>query len=293
MRPLIFTLLRWVVVEWIEVLSTEQEKFNELANKLNVNPLATEDCLHRDQRPKLDDYESHQLLVWFLFADSRIYEIQFIIFQDQLVVVPHDPPPVGKTWGEYLKIQSHHRDVWHLLYQALDRATDITWQEIRKLFAQVDEFEQEMFKTNFSPQALLLVKKQLNQIDFSIGHLSSLAKQLQNLCSLEGDIAWKLRDLFDHCERIYRSIGFYRSQIATTIELFWGLQANRTNNQIKKLSLLASIAVPLTFWASFWGMNFEFIPFSSPKLFFIAISLMGLSVVVTFWLLIRKGYWND
>ncbi len=288
-----YTLQGIAVVKLMEVLSTEKVRLSEFANELGVHPLALEDCLHRDQRPKLDDYETHQLLVWFLFAGGRIHEIQFLIFKDNLLVVPHEPPPEGNSWAEYLKITNHQRDVWHLLYQALDKATDITWQELRALFNHVDEFEQEMFKKNFSPQALLLVKKQLNQIDFSIGHLSSVAKQLQNLCNPEGDLRWKLRDLFDHCERAYRSIALYRSQIATTIELFWGLQTNRTNKQIKKLSLLASIAVPLTFWASFWGMNFEFIPFSSPILFFVALALMAISVGATFWLLVRKGYWDD
>lgn len=279
--------------KWTEVLSSDSEVLNALADELGVHPLALEDCLHRDQRPKLDDYESHQLLVWFMIAKGKIYEIQFLIFKEQLVVVPHDRPPEGKNWREFLKIGNHHKDVWHLLYQALDRATDVSWSEIRILFGEVDEFEQQMFKTDISPQSLLLLKKQLNQIDFSIGHLSSVTKQLQNLCNPSDDLKWKFRDLFDHCERIYSSLSYYRSQIATTIELFWGLQTNRTNKQIKKLSLLASIAVPLTFWSSFWGMNFEFIPFSSSKLFLIAVGLMIVSAGLAFWLLARKGYFSD
>lgn len=281
------------MTRWTEVLSTDSHVLSELANKLGLHPLALEDCLHRDQRPKLDEYETHQLLVWFLLAKGKIYEIQFLIFKDQLVIVPHEAPPEGATWGEYLRITDQHKDVWHLLYYVLDRATDVTWKEIRELFAEVDEFEQEMFKKEFSPQTLMLVKKQLNQIDFSIGHLSSVVQQLQNLCNPTGDLNWKLRDLFDHCERIYRSIALYRSQIATTIELFWGLQANRTNKQIKKLSLLASISVPLTFWSSFWGMNFDFIPFSDSRLFFVAMGLMAASIFVTTWLLIKKGYLVD
>ncbi len=280
------------MVKWTEVLSSDTDVLTSLAKELGANPLALEDCQHRDQRPKLDDYENHQLLVWFLFAKGRIYELQFLIFKDHLVVVPHEPPPDEKTWAEYLKINLHHKDVWHLLYNSIDRATDITWQELRLLFGHVDESEQKMFKTDFNPQTLLVLKKQLNQIDFSIGHLSSVATQLQNFCNPTDDLKWKLRDLFDHCERTFRSISLYRSQIATTIELFWGLQANRTNKQIKKLSLLASITVPLTFWSSFWGMNFEFIPFASPTLFFVAMGLMLISVGVAFWLLIRKGYWN-
>lgn len=280
------------MLKWKEILSTDAAALSALGVEYSVNPLAIEDCLHRDQRPKLDDYEGHQLLVWFLLANERIYEIQFLIFSDQLIVVPHEAPPEGKTWEQYLGVIGQHKDVWHLLYSALDKATDITWREIRKVFSYVDNFEQKMFGREFDPQKLLLVKKKLNQIDYSIGHLASVTKQLQNLCQPTGDLNWKWRDLFDHCERIDRSIDLYRAQVGTTIELYWGLQANRTNLQIKKLSLLASIAVPMTFWSSFWGMNFELIPFSSPTLFYSAIGIMVSSVALTFWLLVRKGYWS-
>ena len=121
----------------------------------------------------------------------------------------------------------------------------------------------------------------------------NFTKQLQNLSNPKGDLKWKLRDLHDHCERITQSISLYRSQIATAIELYWGLQANKTNNQIKKLSLLASITVPLTFWASFWGMNFEFIPFADPNLFYAALAIMLTSVALAVWFLVKKGYWAD
>ena len=278
---------------WNEVLSTDVEALKRIGETCNVNPLALEDCFHRDQRPKLDDYETHQLLVWFMMSKSKIYELQFLIFPEQLIMVPHENPPNSASWKEYLKLSDGHKDVWHLLYQALDRATDITWQEIRDLFDQIDEFEDTMFAREVHPQSLLSLKKQFNHIDYSIGHLSSVTKQLQNLSQPKGDLRWKLRDLHDHCERITQSISLYRSQIATAIELYWGLQANKTNNQIKKLSLLASIAVPLTFWGSFWGMNFQAIPYHDSNLFYVAIGIMLVSVLMTVWFLVKKGYWAD
>lgn len=281
-----------MAVSWNEILSTDLEKLNETARALQVHPLALEDCIHRDQRPKLDDYDHHQLLVWFMLAKDEVHELQFLIFPDQLILVTHQSPPEGTSWFDFLRLSSQTKDVWHLLYTALDHATDITWGELRKLLTQVDTFEQRLFTDSFHPQSLLLVKNELNEVDFSIGHLSSVARQLQNLCHPKDDLNWKLRDLFDHCERINRSIELYRAQIATTIEMYWGLQANKTDRQVKKLTILASISVPLTFWSSFWGMNFEVIPFKQPGLFFVALVLMALSVVATVWLLIRKGYWD-
>ncbi len=279
-------------MQWKEILSTDQEAMDQFAKEFQVHPLALEDCLHRDQRPKLDDYDTHQFLVWFIFAKNRLYEMQFLIFKDYLVAIPHESPPGGGTWHEYLKISDDHKDIWHFLYHVLDHATDHTWRELRQLFMEVDQFEQQLFQKEVHPQSLLKLKKQLNQMDYSVGHLTSVTEQIQKLCQPSGDLAWKFRDLADHCEKIYRSINLYRSQIVTTIELFWGLQANKTNRQIKKLTLLASISVPLTFWCSFWGMNFQAIPFDSPQLFGIAMGLMAITVIVTLWVLVRRGYWD-
>lgn len=88
------------MIKWSEIYSTDTAGLSELAAKLKVHQLALEDCYQRDQRPKLDDFENHQFLVWFLLAGGKIYEIQFLIFPDQLVVVPHDPPPSGESWAE-------------------------------------------------------------------------------------------------------------------------------------------------------------------------------------------------
>ena len=282
------------MIQWIEALSNDEAFLKKLGADFMVHPLALEDCFNRDQRPKLDDYSTHQFLVWFMFHKNKVYEVQFIIFPDKLIAVPHEQPPEGLAWSEFLKMGKidSYRDVWHLLYATLDKMTDITWQEVRSLYLYVDEMEQQMFKKGINPESLLKLKKKLNRFDYTLGHLSSVVQQLRNLIKPTGDLNWKLRDLSDHCERIYASVTSYRSQISTTIELFWGLQANKTNHQIKKLSLLASIAVPLSFWSSFWGMNFEIIPFNSPELFYVALLIMLASVATTSWLLIRKGYWN-
>jgi magnesium transporter len=280
-------------VKWSEISSEDIAAISNLAAELHVHPLAIEDCIHRNQRPKLEDFGNHQFLVWFTILKGEICEIQFIIFPHHVIMVYHDKPPERDTWFDYFKLTDHRKDVWHLIYHALDGATDATWAEIRTLFSQVDDFEDRMFKEECDPQVLLNLKKRINRVEFSIGLLASVAEQLRNFCQSKDDLNWKLRDLHDHCERIDRSLELYRGQVTTTIELFWGHKANLTNRHIKKLTVLASISVPLTFWSSFWGMNFEAIPFHSAHLFAVALFLMALSVGGTFALLVKKGYWSD
>lgn len=279
--------------KWIEVQSSQTKDIETIGKSLGLHALAAEDCINRDQRPKLEDYGTHQFLVWFMIYNSELYEIQFAIFSDTILVVPHELPPRGATWKEFLNVSDQHIDTRHMLYMALDRITDVSWSEVKRLFMEAEALEEKVFSAEYDPRVILDLKKRLLLIDYSMGHLPSLVKQLQNFFQPTDDLNWKFRDLHDHCERIYRSISLYRSQIATTIELFWGFQAHKTNTHIKKLSLLASIAVPMTFWASFWGMNFESIPFRSEALFISAIAVMVGSVVLSTWYLKRKGYWND
>ena len=47
------------MVQWIEVKSDSPE-LRDLAVQYELHPLALEDCLHRDQRPKLDDPKPSQ-----------------------------------------------------------------------------------------------------------------------------------------------------------------------------------------------------------------------------------------
>ncbi|MEK6772935.1 MAG: CorA family divalent cation transporter [Bdellovibrionota bacterium] len=280
--------------KWLEIRSDNISELERVSKEFNIHPLVLEDCINRNQRPKLEDFGTHQFLVWFMMAEGSIYEIQFIIFPDFILIVPHESPPNGQlTWKEYFKLQDSHQDVWHQLYHALDHATDITWNEVKNLFLKVDDFEEQIFQTGSDPQSILALKKHLIKVDYSMGHLTSVVTQLQDFSRSKTDLNWKLRDLHDHCERVFRSISLCRSQITATIELFWGYQSHKLNKHIKNLSLLASVAVPLTFWASFWGMNFEAIPFHSNQLFLLALFLMFGSVAFTAWFLKKQGYWND
>ena len=281
------------MVQWLEIQSSNVVELEKAAKEFNIHPLAMEDCFHRDQRSKIEDFQSHQFLVWFVMASSKLYEIQFIIHPTAIVMVPHDPPPTGNTWKEFFNFHENQMDVWHMLYHVLDRATDITWAEVRGLFAKIDAFEEQIFDSDCNPQSIMALKKHLIHVDYSIGHLPSVVQQLQNFCRPSDDLTWKLRDLHDHCERIYQNIALYRSQIDTAIDLFWGHQSYKINKHIKKITLLASIALPLTFWCSFWGMNFAAIPFHSHYFFFLALGLMVGSVILVAYFLKKKGYWQD
>jgi len=279
-------------MKWIELSTLDKENVLQVLTELKVHPLTIEDCLNQGQRAKLEEYDSHQFLVWFMLANDQVFELQFIIFPDSLILVTHGEPPDGGTWQNYLKVETLRcRDMIHLLYNVLDRATDKTSLELRAISALIDSFEDKMFESSVEPRSVLALRKILSQCEFSIGHLPSLTKQMQNLYQFKDDLKWRIRDLHDHCERNKDWIEAQGEHITHAIDLYWGLESNRTNAQIKKLSLIASISIPMTFWASFWGMNFQAIPYESVHFFELAIGVMILSCLSVYLFLRKKGYW--
>ena len=281
------------MINWIELQSSNTADLAKYAEQFSLHPYILNDCIKKDLRPKIEDYESHQYLVWFMYLQGQMYEMQFVVTGDTLILITHEMPLGIKSWKDHFQLDINQKNIWHLVHQALDRSTHSTWNELLSLFSKIETFEEKIFKSKSDPQMILNIKKKLVKLDYPLGHLASVVKQLQNFCKPKDDLNWKLRDLHDHSERISRSITQYRAQVVTAIELFWGYQAQRTNKHIKKLSLLASVTVPLTFWTSFWGMNFTAIPFDSKNLFAGAVLIMVASIGIAFWILKSRGYWSD
>ncbi len=282
-------------MQWLEISSTNTQELQKLAGELSIHPLALEDCFHRDQRAKLEDYGNHQFLVWFMATQNKIYELQFLIFPDRILFVPHDVPPGGiPTWKDFFQLTDERmKDVATTIFLALDKATDISFVELRVFIGKIEAFEQKLLKGNTDLKTILPIKKKLASFELYMGHLPLISQQLQGTFQLKNDLRWRYRDLRDHCQRLHESVIFQQTQIISSFELHWAMAAQKTNLQIKKLTLLASISVPTTFWASFWGMNFQALPFDNPYFFAFAMFIMIATAVGTYFFLRYRGYWSD
>ena len=249
-----------------------------------------EDCLHSNQRSKFEDFGNHQLLVWFVYVQGDIYEFEFVIFPKLVLIVSNAAAPHGQSWKSYLGITGQHTDPWMLLYQALDRGVELSETSINPLFKAIGEFEDLVLKqSSANLETLIRLKLQLGQAEFALSSLASVVGQWQEFLKPKDQLQWKMRDLWDHCTRLHQALIFHRQQISSSMDMYWGFTAMRTNEQVKKLSTIATIFLPLAFWTSFWGMNFEAIPFREPWLLGLALSVMPISISLIYFLFKKKG----
>src|SRR6266487_2224760 len=48
---------------WVDVVNASKEELARMGEEFNIHPLALEDCTHRHQRPKVEEYPGQALVV--------------------------------------------------------------------------------------------------------------------------------------------------------------------------------------------------------------------------------------
>lgn len=100
-----------------------------------------------------------------------------------------------------------------------------------------------------------------------------------------------LRDTYDHCVQTAEVIEMYRDMATGLMNTYLSSIANRTNEVMKVLTIMASIFIPLTFMAGIYGMNFDHMPELHVRWAYPAIWIaMGVTASAMLWFFWRKGW---
>jgi magnesium transporter len=101
------------------------------------------------------------------------------------------------------------------------------------------------------------------------------------------------RDVHDHLVRAFEVIDSYRDLVANTLDAYLATISNRLGQVMKQLTLIATIFMPLSFLAGFFGMNFTGIPFNRSWLLGVVLAMMvGLPVAMLLFFA-RRGWLTD
>jgi magnesium transporter len=99
------------------------------------------------------------------------------------------------------------------------------------------------------------------------------------------------RDVYDHVVQIVDTIETLREMVAASLDIYLSSVSYRLNAVMRVLTVITTIFMPLSFIASIYGMNFEYMPeLKSPwgyPLTLGAMALVGVGMLVLF----RKKRW--
>lgn len=294
----------WAAVRWIDVVGLDDpEVVDALAAKYELHPLAIEDLLSHDQRPKLDAYggagtgTNARLFVTaraLHLTDGRLDSSAVSIFLGHTTVLTFQARPTGVfepirhrlgVRGARLRLN----DASFLTYALLDAAVDGAFPMMEHLDDELDRLETTVVE-HAEPSVLgeiQALKRQLATLRWSVWPLREVVGALQrdpHECMSETTKVY-LHDLYDHIVQVMEILETYRERAGDLSESYRSAVSFRLNEVMKVLTIIGTIFIPLTFLAGVYGMNFEHFPeldetWAYPAFWGVSVAVVGAMVAM-------------
>ncbi|KAA5541940.1 magnesium/cobalt transporter CorA [Roseiconus nitratireducens] len=291
-------------VSWIDVQGFgDRSVMREIGAMFDLHPLLLEDVVNVPQRPKTESYGDHLLIVVRMVSldDETRIEME----QVSMILSKHYLITFQERYGDVLdpvrrRIRSGKGMIRklgsdYLAYAIADTIIDGYYPALESIGDRLESLESEVIY-NPSPEVLAELNAMKNQL---INLRRAIWPQREAVNSLvrgdhaviSKDVGVYLRDTYDHCVQTSEVAEMYREMVTGLMNTYLSAIANRTNEVMKVLTIMASIFIPLTFMAGIYGMNFEHMPelhyrWAYPSLV-IAMTVTAAGMLIYFY---RKGW---
>lgn len=266
---------------WIDITNITKKEAELMKTAFGLHPLTVEDLFHTNTRVKIEEFKNYLFCVFYSLQknkNSRLIELDFILGEN-FIITNHQKEIVSfsNLKNNKEKVADLFKEgVDFIFHKLLDDEVDHYLPVLEDIDEQIGDIEEEITK---KPRPKLL-KKVLELKRKIIFIKKSAFPQRENISSLTKNdyrfISKKaipyFRDIYDHSIRVFDSIENCREAAANSFDVYMSAVSNSMNEVMKVLSIIATIALPLTVISGIWGTNFRMLP--------------GLGVAYGFWLMI-------
>ena len=280
---------------WLDVSAPTEADLAWLADAYGFHPLAIEDCREFNQRAKVESYGDYLFLSLTTTTrrngDLIPQEMECFLGSDYLITVHREP----------LAAIEAVRERWHggarpdfLLYLITDHMVDVYFPMLDEMEDEIDELEDQILQnaTQATMHRIFALKQQL----VFLRKITAPMRDLMNALAgtrygmIDAQTALYFRDAFDHLIRIYDLIETSRDLLGNVLDAYLSTVSNRLNEVVKRLTLFATIFMPISFLVGFGGMNFQQLPFDKPIAFAAMLGLIAVFPATMLVYYFRKGW---
>jgi magnesium transporter len=286
---------------WYELESATDPRLDELAKQYNLHPLHVEDCRSDNERVKVDTAPHYTFAVFKPVhlegspAVPTFATIDIFAGKDFLITIADPKSPSTSEALARARRDGSDDNPGQLLYLILDTIVDLYFPAIDHFDDSIDDLEDTVFDSP-SPevlQSVFAIKHDLIDLRRVLVNTRDASLHLQRDPGsiIDAEHQPYVRDIYDHVARLLDSVETQRDLLNNTLDIYLSSVANRTNEVMKVLTVLGTIALPVIAISGIYGMNLKGLPFeNSPHgAFYVG----GFTVVCTALLLVvlRKLKW--
>lgn len=268
---------------WVHASELEDAEETPFRDRFGIHPLAVEDVLDKQTRPKTEEFETHTFVLMKTARLSQRDEVEFhkevqtqsvglFIGDDWLVTMTAEAvetiDPTAATWDRH---RFGDRGMDFLAYRIMDKIVDSYFLLLDDIENDIEVIEERVLQEP-EPETL----EDLNDVRRDLLAFRKVAWPAREAVSSlsRGDVPQVAaenekyyRDLYDHLIQVVDLIETYRDLSGSSRDIYLNAVSHSTNEVMKTLTLVATIFIPLTFVAGIYGMNFADSPLAMPELY--------------------------
>jgi magnesium transporter len=255
---------------WLDLEDPSDDELALIEAEFSIHPLAMEDARHRNQRPKMERYESFNFLVLYGFfrrdGDIEEGEIQAFVGPGFLITLRF--PPVFDLKAVVARAEQSPDLVKEgggfLLYTVLDEVVDRYFDVVDRLEDESETVEEEVFSQDTAEdvqERIFRLRKRVMVFRRRLGPLRDVMQLLQGQQELVTPaLQAYYRDVQDHLVRTLEFVDNLRDLLTSALEAHLAQVSNRLNEVMKALTSWGAIILVPTLIAGVYGMNFRHMP---------------------------------
>lgn len=294
-------------VTWYDMRGLHNvELVEQLGKKYNLHPLAMEDILDVQQRPKMEAFSDGIFLQLKAFVfDKRnrqlsIEQVSIYLYEGTILTFQEDAGDLFGSVRKRLETSSGRiraRPADYLAYALVDNVVDRYFTVLDEIEETLDTLEDAILKrpeVRTKAQihdlrlSLLTMRKSISPLREMVGNFGDTDNRL-----VSEDTQLFIRDLKDHVIQVTDLVETYRDVTNGLYDLYVSEISFRTNSVVQTLTIVSTIFMPLSFLAGIYGMNFQYIPELQTKYgYFVLLGVMAI-IVVSMLMWFRWRGWLD
>ena len=270
-------------VWWLDILNPTEDELHVFQRAFGIHRLTTEDIITQEAREKVELFKQYYFVCFRSFFQMDIHSEEYmepvnvymVVFREGIITITYTQSPhaanVRKRIGKLRDYMALTAD-W-ICYAMIDNIVDTFGPPIHAIEIEADTIEDQVFvarEENFVPLLRQIgeCRKKVMSLMRLLGGKADVIKGFAKRCNEQysvtprGEIGLYLGDIQDHVVTMMSNLGHFEKMLSRShsnylAQLSVGAiaQGNRANEVLSKITLVATVLVPLNLVTGLFGMN--------------------------------------
>ena len=298
-------------INWLQIHGMKDtETIREICSHFEIDFLVLQDILNADHPTKIEEHDKYIVLILKIFYPNEHKEEDELdeLLQQQVCLI------LGNNYvltfleketdffddvssalrNDVLKIRSRQTD--YLLSVLLNSIMGNYISTISSIDDALEDLEEELLTITNNNDIGVQIQIRRRQYMAMKKAIMPLKEQYIKLLRADNNLIHKINrayfnDVNDHLQFVLQTIDICRETLSALVDLYISNNDLRMNNIMKRLTIVSTVFIPLTFIAGVWGMNFKAMPELSWEYgYFYAWAVMAI-IAITVYLFFKKKKW--